>query len=222
MRVSARARRQALLKADPERRPSATFCAVRGKSNYNQLQTAFRMWVGGNGVGRGSRKCLASGMQHAAWMGQAPPLSEPDRPSKLIVIANGRARKHNNTTPAAASAPAPAPVPATSPVPAAAPPALPAAIWPRVKLFPVAESNAICLPPLVFSQWADKATWPQRQTVEQGHKAHGRHNSKRLKSSAAMGRQSGGWPRQWGGPGRGRERDALPPNFGQVVKFVYA
>lgn len=107
------------------------------------------MWRGeekGYG-GRGSRKCQASGMQHAA-----PPLSEPDRPSKRIVIANGRARKHNNTTPAPAPAPTAAPATvqfllqlfsSSSPSPFHQP------FGPESSLLAVAESNAICLPPLV-------------------------------------------------------------------------
>lgn len=64
-----------------------------------------------------ARRQVASGMWQAALL----PLSEPDRPGKRIVIANGRVREHNNTTPAPATTPAPVPAPAAAPTPAALP-----------------------------------------------------------------------------------------------------
>lgn len=103
-------RERQLLKADPERQRAATASQCEAKVITTNCRLAPNGGAGGVAV-ESARRQVASGMWQAALL----PLSEPDRPGKRIVIANGRARKHNNTTPARA----PAPVPAASPTPAA-------------------------------------------------------------------------------------------------------
>lgn len=61
-----------------------------------------------------------------------------------------------------------------------------------------------------------------RRRKERNMGQHGRNNLKRLKSSAALGRQSDRvWPRQAELVAR-RRTGVGSPNFSQVVKFVYA
>lgn len=137
-----RQRERTLLKADPERRRAATASQCEAKVITAKQQTAAQMGVQEGVAVESARRQVASGMWQAALL----PLSETDRPGKRIVIANGRVREHNNTTPATATTPAPAPVPApaAAPTPAALP--LPSQL-PSCCL--VGESNAIWLPPLV-------------------------------------------------------------------------
>lgn len=133
------------------------------------------------------------------WQAALLPLSEPDRPGKRIVIANGRVREHNNTTPAPATTPAP--VPAAAPTPAALPCQLAA--------LSLNQTQYGC-PRLSSRNGQTKEHGQKREQGksrrgEQEHKEReetwgnmeGRNNLKRLKSSAALGRQSGrAWPSQ--------------------------
>lgn len=129
-----RQRERTLLKADPERRRAATASQCEAKVITAKQQTAAQMGVQEGVAVESARRQVASGMWQAALL----PLSEPDRPGKRIVIANGRVREHNNTTPAPVPAPAAAPTPAALPLPGQLP-----------SCCLVCESNAIWLPPLV-------------------------------------------------------------------------